>query len=51
MNGYYIRQLSVPDLTSRLMPYLEQAAWQQKDRGYVEQIVPLIQENRKLSDI
>ncbi|MGI5837788.1 MAG: glutamate--tRNA ligase [Chloroflexota bacterium] len=52
MNGYYIRQLSVPDLTSRLMPYLEQAGLTtEKDRGYVEQIVPLIQERiRKLSD-
>lgn len=53
MNGYYIRQLSMPDLTSRLMPYLEKAGLAtEKDREYVERIVPLIQERiRKLSEV
>lgn len=53
MNGYYIRQLSVEDLTSRLMPFLESAGLaMEKDRAYVEQIVPLIQERlKKLSEI
>ncbi len=53
MNGHYIRRLSVSDLTSRLMPYLETAGLTtEKDRSYVEQIVPLIQERiRKLSEV
>ena len=53
MNGHYIRRLSVPDLTSRVMPYLEQAGLAtQEDREYVEEVVPLVQERiRKLSDI
>lgn len=53
MNGYYIRQMSVPELTSRVMPYLERAELATgNDRAYVEQVVPLLQERiRKLSDI
>jgi glutamyl-tRNA synthetase len=53
MNGYYIRQLSCDDLTSRLMPFLERAGLaSEKDRAYVEQIVPLIQERlKKLSEV
>ncbi len=52
MNGYYIRQLTVSDLTSRVMPYLEAAGLAtERDRGYVEQVIPLVQERiRKLSD-
>jgi len=53
MNGYYIRQLSVPDLASRLMPFLEKAGLAtERDREYVERVVPLIQERiKKLSEI
>ena len=53
MNGYYIRQLSIADLTSRLMPYLEKAGLaEEKDREYIQRIAPLIQERmRKLSDV
>ncbi len=53
MNGYYIRQLTVSDLATRVMPYLEQAKLAtEANRGYVEQVIPLVQERiRKLSDI
>ncbi len=48
MNGYYIRQLTVEDLTSRLMPFLESAGLAtENDRPYVERIVPLIRERLK----
>lgn len=48
MNGYYIRQLSVPELTSRVMPFMEGAGLaRESDRAYVERIVPLIQERIK----
>ncbi len=53
MNGYYIRQLTVSDLTSRVMPYLQAAGLAtEQDREYVERVIPLVQERiRKLSDI
>lgn len=53
MNGYYIRQLTVEDLTSRLMPFLENAGLAtENDRPHVEQIVPLIQERlKKLGEV
>jgi glutamyl-tRNA synthetase len=53
MNGMYIRQMTAPELTSRVMPYLEQAGLAgERNREYVEQVVPLVQERiRKLSDI
>lgn len=53
MNGFYIRQLSIPDLTSRAMPYLMDAGLAtDADRQYVEQVIPLVQERiRKLSDV
>mgnify|MGYP000076624371 FL=1 len=53
MNGYYIRQLSVPDLTERLIPFLQEAGLlppgpvAPETRAYLEQIVPLIQERIK----
>ena len=52
MNGVYIRQLPVPELITRLMPFLERAGLAtEKDRPYLEQIVPLIQERmKKLSE-
>ena len=52
MNGYYIRQFTVEELTNRLMPVLEAAGIATaQDRAYVEQIVPLIQERlKKLSE-
>lgn len=53
MNGYYLRQMSVPELTHRVMPYLERAGLAtERDREYLERVVPLVQERiRKLSDI
>ncbi len=53
MNGYYIRQLTVEDLTSRLMPFLESTGLvTENDRRYVEEIVPLIQERlKKLAEV
>ncbi|RME76121.1 MAG: glutamate--tRNA ligase, partial [Chloroflexi bacterium] len=45
-NGYYIRQLSVEDLTDRLLPYLA-AAGIQADRDTMLRITPLIQERLK----
>ena len=53
MNGYYIRQLTVSELTSRVMPYLERAGLASAgDRHYVERVMPLVQERiKKLSDV
>ena len=53
MNGCYIRQLSLPDLTSRLMPYLEKAGLAtDADREYFGRVMPLVQERiKKLSEI
>jgi len=58
MNGVYIRQLSLDELTDRLMPFLEE--WQARpenrdhfsrpDRSGVRQIVPLIQERLRRLD-
>lgn len=49
-NGHYIRQLSVEDLTDRLLPYLA-AAGLPADRARLLQITPLIQERiTKLSE-
>ena len=42
-NGHYIRQLSIEDLTDRLLPYLA-AAGLPADREKMLQITPLIQE-------
>src|SRR3989338_3792059 len=46
MNGEYIRQLSVPALTDRLVPYLERRGyWNETgDRGWLEKLVLLFQE-------
>lgn len=53
MNGYYIRQLTISDLTTRVMPYLERAGLAgEGERAYVERVMPLVQERiRKLSDV
>ena len=49
-NGHYIRQLSVEDLTDRLLPYLS-AAGLQADRKTMLKVTPLIQERlTKLSE-
>ena len=49
-NGHYIRQLSVEDLTDRLLPYLS-AAGLQADRQTMLKVTPLIQERlTKLSE-
>ena len=45
-NGHYIRQLSVDDLTDRLLPYLS-AAGLQADRATLQRVTPLIQERLK----
>ncbi|NOZ03436.1 MAG: glutamate--tRNA ligase [FCB group bacterium] len=42
-NGHYIRQLSIPELTDRLLPYLS-AAGIKSDREKMLRITPLIQE-------
>lgn len=47
LNGHYIRQLSVEDLTDRLLPYLT-AGGIQADRQTMLQITPLIQERIKI---
>ncbi|HEX2987723.1 MAG TPA: glutamate--tRNA ligase family protein, partial [Chloroflexota bacterium] len=53
MNGYYIRQLSLPDLASRLMPFMEKAGLATEiDKAYFERVLPLVQERiKKLSEI
>ncbi|MSQ34177.1 MAG: glutamate--tRNA ligase, partial [Dehalococcoidia bacterium] len=54
MNGIYIRQLSLEELTDRLMPFLE--TWQARNeaphfsRSLVRQTVPLIQERLRRLD-
>lgn len=51
LNGYYIRQLSVEDLTDRLLPFLARAGFEVK-REKMLKITPLIQERiTKLSDV
>lgn len=50
-NGHYIRQLSVPELTDRLLPYLSRAGLP-VSREKMLQITPLIQERiTTLSDV
>lgn len=49
MNGIYIRKLTVPELTTRLIPFLERTDLIQtpptpEERAYVELLVPLIHE-------
>jgi glutamyl-tRNA synthetase len=49
MNGYYIRQLPVPDLARRLVPFLERAGLADaNDLPYIERLVPLVQERLKV---
>ena len=51
MNGVYIRELSVEDLADRMLPFLErdlEAGSLPVNRGYLLEIVPLIQERLKL---
>ncbi len=42
-NGVYIRQLSVDDLTDRLLPFVQRKGWQ-VEHETLRRIVPLIQE-------
>lgn len=49
MNGYYIRNLDLDDLTDRLMPFLTQAGIT-ADRVTLRKIVPLINERIKRLD-
>lgn len=48
MNGVYIRGLTVDDLTSRVLPFLEKGLPEDVrrplDTGYVRQMMPLVQE-------
>jgi hypothetical protein len=48
MNGVYIRNLSVDDLTGRVLPFMEKGlppdVRRPLDISYVRQIVPLIRE-------
>ena len=51
MNGVYIRQLSVPDLAKRILPFLERElppSLLPVDWDYLLEIVPLIRERIKL---
>ena len=51
MNGVYIRELSLEDLADRILPFLEgdqRSNGLPVDRGYLLEIVPLIQERLKL---
>lgn len=51
INGVYIRQLPVTELTDRLLPYLAQAGFE-VDREKMLRITPLIQERiTRLSDV
>jgi glutamyl-tRNA synthetase len=51
MNGYYIRQLSVEDLSKRLVPFMLEAGFH-VTAAQMQPIVPLIQERLKtLSDV
>src|SRR5919202_1945856 len=48
-NGIYIRKLSVPELTDKLIPYMQRAGLigtpaSASERTYVQQLTPLIQE-------
>lgn len=48
-NGIYIRQMSAPELTERLLPYLQRDGLVEdpagdEQRAFIEQLVPLIQE-------
>ena len=54
LNGYYIRQMSVNELTKKCIPYLEQSGIMKKikDFDWLKKIVSLEQERmKKLSDI
>jgi len=45
VNGQYVRKLSVPDLTDRLMPFLEKRGYAgHGDRAWLEGLVKLFQE-------
>lgn len=56
MNGYYIRQLAVDELTERVMPFLQKAGLvppypvPADVRAYVRAIAPLVQERVKRLD-
>ena len=51
LNGVYIRELSVDELTDRMMPFLDEGLpgdiSRPIDRDYVRQITPLVQERLK----
>ena len=50
MNGVYLRQLEISDLTDRILPFLEQAYPENLlpiDREYLLRIAPLVQERVK----
>jgi glutamyl-tRNA synthetase len=52
LNGLYIRELSVEDLTRRVLPYLEKAGIVSnpitpEEHGYLLKIIPLVQERIK----
>lgn len=52
LNGHYIRQLAVPDLTDRALPFLEAGgiATENFDRSHIEGAVALAQERLKRLD-
>ena len=44
MNGQYVRQLPIPDLTDRLIPYLKARGYSTEDRPWLEKLVLLFKE-------
>lgn len=44
LNGQYVRKLAIPDLTDKLVPYLEKRGYAVSDRAWLERLVLLFQE-------
>lgn len=44
MNGQYVRKYSVPELTDKLIPYLQKKGYATTDRAWLEKLVALHQE-------
>ncbi len=44
INGQYVRRHSVPDLTAKLLPYLEKRGYPVTDREWLEKLAKLFQE-------
>lgn len=44
VNGQYVRKMSVPELTDRLVPFVEKRGYKTEDRVWLERLVALFQE-------